>query len=115
MKLMVFQNDIWGWGVEDKALQNRTEFKKMVIKKNFRNNIISRDDQHFKCFDVDEDKKNRENCSYNHLVFHYDVFPKLSEDQKETSIFLSGLNNIQYKVLNEQQIDNHIDKILVDI
>ena len=33
-----FPNDIWGWGHEDKALQNRAEFKKLIIKKNILNN-----------------------------------------------------------------------------
>lgn len=32
-----FPNDIWGWGAEDKALQNRAEFYGVKILKNLMN------------------------------------------------------------------------------
>ena len=34
LKINGFPNEIWGWGTEDKALQNRAEYKRAKVTKN---------------------------------------------------------------------------------
>lgn len=112
IKINGFPNEIWGWGTEDKALQNRAEFKDINISKNILNSDSNKD-QYFKIFnDVDDRIKVNMNKNW---VLHYRLFEKLNNDEKEKQIMSDGLNNLTYKIRNIEEINKDIKKLTVEI
>jgi len=97
-----FPNNIWGWGEEDKALQNRAEFKKVNITKNILNNDPKQNNYLLRFNDVN-DRIPYKGISY------YNVQP--SEDELQRS----GLNNLQYTILYKKNINDYIELIKVSI
>ena len=112
MKINGFPNDIWGWGCEDKALQNRAEFREIKISKNILNNDPERN-KHFTIFN-DVDDRVRINESMNWFK-HYKKFMELSDEDKEKEIMNSGLNNLSFKIEKIEIINDDIKKITVKI
>jgi hypothetical protein len=112
MKINGFPNDIWGWGCEDKALQNRAEFREIKISKNILNNDPERN-KHFTIFN-DVDDRVRINESMNWFK-HYKKFIELSDEDKEKEIMNSGLNNLTFKIEKIEIINDDIKKITVKI
>jgi len=112
MKINGFPNDIWGWGCEDKALQNRAEFREIKISKNILNNDPERN-KHFTIFN-DVDDRVRINESMNWFK-HYKKFIELSDEDKEKEIMNSGLNNLTFKIERIEIINDDIKKITVKI
>lgn len=97
-----FPNTIWGWGQEDKALQNRAEFKKVNITKNILNNDPKAGKYLLRFNDVD-DRKHYQGKSY------YNV--KCNENELQSS----GLNNLQYKIIARRQFNDYVEFIKVSI
>ena len=107
-----FPNDIWGWGAEDKALQNRTEFFDIVKIVNFTPKTKGAQLK-FKRFDDVADR-----VSINHsknYQYNYIEFVKFSKEKKKSEIFKSGLNNIDYRILSTEKISDMVEIIKVDI
>ena len=97
-----FPNNIWGWGHEDKALQNRAEFKRINITKN----ILNTDP--------------------NQSALFYDLImlmmilqptgPNMYNIIMNVQILLaSGLNNLQYKIVLKININDYVELIKVSI
>ena len=107
-----FPNDIWGWGAEDKALQNRTEFFDIVIIVNFTPKTKGAQLK-FKRFDDIVDRVTI-NHSKNHQ-YNYIEFVNFSKEKKKSEIFKSGLNNIDYHILSTEMISDMVELIKVDI
>jgi hypothetical protein len=107
-----FPNNIWGWGAEDKALQNRTEFFDIVKIVNFTPKTHGAELK-FKRFDDVKDRVTI-NHSKNHQ-YNYIEFVKFSKEKKKTEIFKSGLNNIDYRILSTEKISDMVEIIKVDI
>lgn len=108
-----YPNNFWGWGVEDKALQNRVELAGIPISK-----ILYHDSpellQWFEIKnDVDDRIKDREFQMKTH--FEYDRFKYLPTIQKECYVMISGINTLKYKVLYRDCLDENVDLIKVDI
>ena len=106
-----FPNDFWGWGVEDKALQNRCDFFG-VIKKTTITNADHDRHTYFTVFnDIDDRKKDR---FTEKTGFEYNTFSKLNEYEKIDWILTSGVHNIGY---NLKKMESHkgYDHIWVDI
>lgn len=97
-----FPNNIWGWGEEDKALQNRAEFKKVNITKNILNNDPNQN-KYFLRFNDVNDRIPYKGKSY------YNV--KCNENELQSS----GLNNLQYKILARRQLNDYVEFIKVSI
>lgn len=97
-----FPNDIWGWGHEDKALQNRAEFKEINIEKNILNNGPNQS-KYFNRFNDVNDRVPCRNRNY---------FNKKSSEQEISS---TGLNNLQYKILERKNINDYVELIKVNI
>lgn len=97
-----FPNNIWGWGHEDKALQNRAEFKKVNITKNILNNDPNQGKYLLRFNDVDDRNHYRGPNMYNNKISY----------QK---ILASGLNNLQYKILERRDINDYVELIKVTI
>ena len=104
-KVNGFPNDIWGWGCEDKALQNRTEYYNIIKETNILHNNKIRDDEYFKTFD---DINDRDTTNYNKYYRKY-------YNKKINNDFSSGLNNIDYNIIERHDINDNVELIKVDI
>jgi hypothetical protein len=116
-KINGFPNDIWGWGAEDKALQNRSETYGINKQTNFLQSTKRKGQKlnypHFTIFD-DANDRDKANYTKNH-EFHYKEFRKLSYKNKVVSIQSSGLNNISYEINDVKSVDECFDVIKVNI
>lgn len=114
-KMNGFPNDIWGWGVEDKALQNRAEI--YGIKKY--SALIARSNgteypDYLKRFDDVEDRITSD--SFRAVdQFHYHTWPNISNEEKIKYITTNGINTLKYTVIERKCINDIIDHIKVDI
>ena len=110
-----FPNNMWGWGVEDKALQNRVETMAINIEKNIissRTNPLEAENFSIKD-DVNDRHQDRDFQSRTH--FEYDIFKNLDYEKKINHILSSGLNNLQYEILNREEICQNVELIKVKI
>ena len=111
LKINGFPNDIWGWGAEDTALQRRAEYFGTLINKNFIDNYNS-DIQ--KLFNISDESKDRIKDNNLKNVERYNL-NLMNEKQKLKSIYSSGLNNLNYKVLKKQNLNDYTELIKVCI
>lgn len=109
-----FPNNYWGWGQEDMVLMRRAQISgklgnisknKFILSKNKRRHIF---------FHNFEEKYRK--LSHNHKAKKKLTFRKLeTQEQKDKYKFESGLNNLDYEILKEEEIDTYIKKIVVKI
>ena len=110
-----FPNNMWGWGVEDKALQNRVDFMNINIEKNIisdRKNPLEAEN-----FSIKDDVNDRhQDNDFNHRThFEYDIFKNLGNESKQIHIMKSGLNNLEYEVLSKTMLHEHVELIKVKV
>lgn len=112
-KLNGFPNNFWGWGVEDKALQNRVEYMKIQVNKN----ILSNNSNRFDYFNIKNDINDRhmDNFFNDKTHFEYDIFNTLIDSIKIKYIMHSGLNTLDYKIITREIINENVDIIKVSI
>tara|TARA_Y100000389_G_scaffold109999_1_gene107133 strand:- start:5272 stop:5958 length:687 start_codon:yes stop_codon:yes gene_type:complete len=110
-KINGFPNDIWGWGLEDKALQNRAEYYKIRKITNLTNKV-EHPEYLLRFNDVNDRVRN--NQSKNALK-HRHRFKTLNDTQKLEQIMSSGLNNLEYTILERKMIHNIVELIKVQI
>ena len=113
LKINGFPNYFWGWGVEDKALQNRVEYMNVSISKN----ILNNDSNRFNYFKIknDIDDRHKDSLFDTKTNFEYNIFNTLSPEDKCKYIMSSGLNNLNYKIISRENISNTIEIIKVSI
>ena len=103
-----FPNNIWGWGIEDRALYFRC-----IIK-----NIQITDNKHQE-FKIMPHISNSETYSGEKKIISdmwtHDYINKLDNKQKEDMIMSSGLNNLKYTIIERKMIHNMVELIKVDI
>ena len=110
-KINGFPNDVWGWGTEDKALQNRAEYYNIKKITNLTNKV-----EHplyllrFNDVNDRETKYTSQNTNK-----HYTKFNTLNNEQKLQEIMSSGLNNLKYTILERKMIHNVVEVIKVEI
>ena len=110
-KINGFPNDIWGWGTEDKALQNRADFYNVKKITNLTNKMINPLYlQRFNDVDDRERKYTPQNTNK-----HYTKFNTLNSEQKLKEIMSSGLNNLEYPILERKMIHDMVELIKVEI
>jgi len=110
-----FPNNMWGWGVEDKALQNRVEFMNINIEKNI---ISSRTNPlEIANFTIRDDvsDKHQDKDFGSRTMFEYDIFKNLAIDRKKNHIMASGLNRLQYEILSRENIHEDVELIKVKV
>jgi len=110
-KVNGFPNDVWGWGTEDKALQNRTEYYNIKKITNLTNQ-----EEHplyiLRFNDVDD----REKKTYEiNMKKHYYRFKTLNNEDQLKEIMSSGLNNLKYTILERKMIHDIVELIKVEI
>lgn len=111
-KINGYPNDIWGWGCEDKALQNRGEFYNLRKTTIFIHNDKKRDDAYFKTFD-DTDDRVLTHHTKNHNI-HFHNFLNLNYNEKNDSINNNGLNTLKYTIIEKKNLDSIVELIKVD-
>jgi len=111
-KINGFPNRIWGWGTEDKALQNRAELKKLKIVKNLFNNDPKKH-EYFKIFDDIDDRDQRNEVPNWHL--YYRIYKDLDDEKKNEELTTSGLNTLEYNLLDVKKLNEYVEKITVEI
>lgn len=108
-----YPNNFWGWGVEDKALQNRVELAGIPIHKIFYHDSPEMPQWFQIKNDVDDRIKDREFQMKTN--FEYDTFKYLPAEQKERYVMISGLNTLKYEVLYRESLCQDVDLIKVAI
>lgn len=109
-----FPNDIWGWGVEDKALQNRADFHGI---KKLSALIAKRGIEYpdyLKRFDDVNDRVTSDSFKATDQ-FHYRTWPNISNEEKRNYISTNGINTLKYTVVERKCINDIIEHIKVDI
>tara|TARA_B110000858_G_C17761291_1_gene454661 strand:- start:887 stop:1573 length:687 start_codon:yes stop_codon:yes gene_type:complete len=106
-----FPNDVWGWGTEDKALQNRAEYYNIKKIANLTSNK-KYPDYLLRFNDVD-DRENKYTSQNTNK--HYHNFQRLNKEQKKQEIMSSGLNNVKYTILERKMIHDMVELIKVEI
>ena len=112
-KINGYPNNFWGWGVEDKALQNRVECMNIPIVKILYRNSINITDYITVKNDIDD--RHKDSLFNTKTNFEYQEFNLLTYDNKLNHINSSGLNNLTYKIINKISIDENIELIKVSI
>lgn len=110
-KINGFPNNIWGWGTEDKALQNRAEYYNIKKITNITNS--KKHPEWILRFDNVNDRR-KDNAPLNTRK-HYHQFKTLNDTQKLEQILSSGINNLDYTILEQKMINNMVELIKVDI
>ena len=110
-KINGFPNDIWGWGVEDKALQNRAEYYNIKKITNLTNKK-SHPEYLLRFDDVNDRIKSNHNKNAHH---HYKLFRRLDSKKKIQGIMSSGLNNLKYTILERKMIHDIVEIIKIEI
>ena len=110
-KINGFPNDIWGWGAEDKALQNRAQYYN-INKITTLTNKVEHPLYLLRFNDVND--RNTTNNSKN-TNKHYTKFNKLNNEQKLQEIISSGLNNLEYTILERKMVHDIVELIKVDV
>ena len=110
-KINGFPNNIWGWGCEDKALQNRSEYYNIKKETNMTNN--KQHPEYLQRFD-DVNDRERVNVSKNNQI-HYDQFKRLTAEQKLHTIQESGITNIKYKILEKKEVHPIVEWLKVEL
>lgn len=107
-----FPNNFWGWGAEDTALQVRAEFTNKNISKFLLNDNSDKTKYLIRFNDIDD--RQTQNNSKNHYIYKY-YFPTLSIEDKNKLIMNSGLNNLNFKIINHKKLHNIVELIKVSI
>lgn len=107
LKINGFNNMFWGWGGEDKDIQNRASFYNIWIQKNITNRPQDKEEW-FNVFNHSRIKKSHQDPLKNYILYEY---PKFSKKKVERCIQTNGINTIKYSVtsgLTEKNI-KHIN------
>jgi beta-1,4-galactosyltransferase 1 len=120
-----FPNDIWGWGLEDEALYTRAKLKNCKISSLPGGGGTNQPKSYFYLpHKSSNGNKNLTNDLYNKRDMGYgciwrcgvDVKPEeLNNEQKNRYLVTNGLDDINYKIINKEIINDYIEKITVEI
>ena len=101
-------NYIWGWGIEDRALYYRASIRNIEITNNvFRDFKIMNHKSNAETY-VGEKKRISD-------IWRLNYINTLTNDEKEKLIMESGLNNLEYTILETKQLHDMVELIKVDI
>lgn len=103
-----FPNNIWGWGIEDRALYYRCYIKNI--------NISDNNNQSFKVIPhIPNHEKYVGEKQQISDMWRKPYIDKLDEKDKENLVMASGLNNVIYTILERKNIHDIVEVIKVDI
>lgn len=114
LKINGFPNNFWGWGTEDKVLQNRAEFYKINTPKNILDKSALAKTS-FLIFEDEHSRKKSPNSVSNHII-EYNHYYKMNEQQKiNRNNELGGINNMTYNIIDKSILDHDIELLKVNI
>ena len=113
IKINGYPNNYWGWGVEDKALQNRVEFMKIPIQKILYRNGPTANDYITVKNDIND--RHKDSLFDQKTHFEYNQFNRLNNNVKQNHIFSSGLNNLTYNIIDRENRGEYVEIIKVRI
>ena len=102
-----FPNNIWGWGIEDRALYHRCCIKNINITRNSMQNFNIRPHITNAGKYIGEKRRISDMWSNKYIS-------QLNEQQKEEMIMSSGLNNVKYTILERKMIHDMVEVIKVE-
>ena len=103
-----FPNNIWGWGIEDRALFYRSKIFNLDIKF-----LSQRHDFKSLYHKSNIETYSGEKAKISDL--ENTVFNEYSKEKQLEHIFKSGLNNLSYEVVEENNVSKNIKHIIVNI
>ena len=109
-KVNGFPNNYWGWGHEDKELQNRAEHYNCRIEKLIKFHEFEKKKDFFLIF---EDNHLREESGK--WFEAYKGFDKFPQQIQRMSIIGNCLINLNYKILEEKMLCRNVRKVKVEI
>jgi hypothetical protein len=109
-KVNGFPNDYWGWGHEDKELQNRAEFFHCNVEKIIKFHEYERKKRYFQIF---QDNHVREESGKWSTA--YQQFKRNDVNIQKYNIMNNGLTTLKYTILEETQLQTDVKKIKVEI
>jgi hypothetical protein len=107
-----FPNDFWGWGIEDRALYNRSCYFNKVVQRNLFPETITQED-----FTIFDDIKDKTYDPQYWLKDHFEYKCCLNESKEVQykHLMRSGLNNLDYSVISRETLMPNVEKIKIDI
>jgi predicted glycosyltransferase involved in capsule biosynthesis len=110
-----FPNNIWGWGIEDRALFYRALIKKKKLSRVYNEHKYG-DNEKFRTL---YHKPNMENYTgkKKEISDKWDLkyIYKLNLDERNKLVYEEGLNTVKYNVIKKEILDKDIEKIIVEI
>ena len=110
IKMNGYPNDIWGWGIEDRALFYRSKICNFTVlneENRFRKSNISVYHIRLMLIITREDKKKQSDLWKPYIL-------NLPEVEQKKFITGNGLDNIKYKVISKEVLDGY-EKIVIDL
>tara|TARA_B100001287_G_C22683192_1_gene531694 strand:+ start:2988 stop:3674 length:687 start_codon:yes stop_codon:yes gene_type:complete len=109
-----FPNDIWGWGIEDRALFYRVLIKRKKLSMLYNEHRYGSNEK----FRLLEHESNSENYigKKKKISDKWELknIYKLNLSEREKLVYEDGLNTVKYNVIKKEVIDKDIDKIIID-
>jgi len=105
-----FPNNYWGWGHEDKEMQNRAEHYNCKIEKLIKFHEYEKKKLFFEIF---QDEHIRQESGK--WFDAYRKFNQISVNDQRNNIVTNGLNTLKYEILKETQLEPYVKKITVEI
>ena len=108
-----YPNNLWGWGVEDKVLQHRSELHNIEKQTIFLRHDTRAETAYFKCFD-DTPRVTADDHSTN-SGFYYNTYNSLPVKIKNNLLISNGIRNLQYNVIERKELHKIVELIKVKI
>ena len=105
-----FPNDIWGWGVEDRAIYFRSFIKKISVN----NSSVKKSQVRY----LPHKRNNRPykgKTKINSNKWSLPNINSLSDEEKQSLIENNGVNDCEYKIIKNEKLLDNIYHIIVDI
>ena len=109
-KVNGFPNNIWGWGIEDRALYYRC----IIAKINMSHSNLARKEFKFLPHRSNQEEYKNEKKVISDM-WRPGYIDKLSEDEKQKLINYSGLNDLDYNILERYDLEENVEVIKVSI
>jgi hypothetical protein len=104
-----FPSDIWGWGVEDRSLYFRLKTFNVVV-----NSVIYPPVKLLENPENENNKQIKKNfINHRRRQIENQMFRRANLEKRKNYYFKSGLNTLQYTIVERKQIHKHVDLIKI--
>lgn len=105
-----YPNDIWGWGIEDRAFYYRCKYMNMKLSPRYNSKFSFNSLNHTSNSHVYTKEKQKQS-----ELWSEKFLDQLSKDELSSMININGFNDVEYHIINRYQKDNNIVVLKVDI